>query len=200
MQTHKRLSAYDVDTVAVADAFRRLADGIEDGDVAIERLRTAQDADVEDLVGCEVLVEYVTTHRYADVVDVLRYATDAYLRFADPLVEPVVNGKKTATVRYGLERDFEPGDTVAFFDEDGDQFATVEVDFVYRMKVRDVVEFGIGPYVGHTVDFLVERLRELYDTDAIEPDTTVDVVTWEFDTDGFELNDGYDKDPRHDNE
>lgn len=191
MKTHKRLSAYDVDTDAVADALRRLADGVDDHDVAIERIRTAQDADVDDLVGCEFTIEYVTTHRYADVVDVLRYATDAYLRFADQLVPQVLDGRKTATVRYDLDRDFDEGQTVAFVDEADDQFATATVDFVYRMKVRDVIDFGIAHYAGHTVDFLVERLRELYDTDAIDADTTVDVVTWRFDTDGFEPNDDY---------
>lgn len=198
MTRHKRLSAFDVDTDAVADAFRRLAEGIDDGDVAIERIRTAQDADVEDLVGCEATIEYVTTHRYADVVDVLRYATDAYLRFADPLVPQVLDGRKTATVRYDLERAFDPGETIAFVDEDDDQFATVEVGFVYRMKVRDVIDFGIAHYAGHSVDFLVERLRELYGTDTIDADTEVDVVTWEFDTDGFEPIDDYE--PPNDNE
>ena len=187
MKTRKYLTGFDVDIDAFADALRRLADGIEDKDVVLHDASTDHRLTTEDPSRFGLSFDYSATHAYEDVVDVIRYATDAYLRFVDPLIGDILGGKKKATVRYQLERSFDVGDVIAAIDEDGDVFAELTVEGVFEMTPAQVIEFGVAQYEGHSTEFLVERLRELYDDDSIDRDTPVTVVLWG----DVELNDEY---------
>jgi len=178
MKTRKYLTGFDVDTDAFADALRRLAEGIDDGDVVLHDASTDHRIDVEEPSRFGLSFDYSATHAYEDVVDVIRYATDAYLRFVDVLIGDILSGKKKATVRYQLERDIEVGEVIAAIDEDGDVFAELTVEGVFEMTPAQVIEYGVAQYEGHSVEFLVERLRELYDDDTIDRDTPVTVVLW----------------------
>ena len=112
----------------------------------------------------------------------IRYATKAYLRFADRYIGDILRGDKTLTVRYGLERTFAPGDELNIVDEDGDKFAEATVEAYVEMPIDRVCDFGIGHYEAGDVDDLVDTLRELYAKDyadveaEITPQTYVTVV------------------------
>jgi hypothetical protein len=110
---------------------------------------------------------------------VIRYATDAYLRFKDEYVGPALTGDKSVTVRYGLERSGVPGDQIALIDEDDDTFAEADVEASLDMPISRVCDFGIGPHeatdesvAGLLVDMdLAEIDREL--TELREIDTAL---------------------------
>lgn len=174
----KYLSGIDVDTESFADALRRLAEGIEDGDVPIRSVDTKHRTVPTDPSVFELAFEYQATHGYEDVVDVIRYATDAYLRFADRYVVPILDGDKKTTIRFGLERSFEPGDQIALIDEADDVFAEAVVETTVELSVERVVEWGIGKWGDHDVDDLVDTLRGLYDDDSIDGDTVVTAVIY----------------------
>lgn len=173
----------DVDTDRLASALHRLADGIDAGDVAITATSTTHDVpDAEDLSEFGFRLRYHATHQYADVVDIIRYATRAYLRFDDRYIAPIVRGDKTLTVRYGLERTFEPGEEIALVDQDGETFAEAEIEACLDMPIRRVCDFGIGDYTEVDVDDLVDTLRDHYDDTYIDvkseitPDSYVTVL------------------------
>lgn len=187
MTRRKYIGCIDVDTDDMANALRRLAEGIESHEIGITAASsTTEIADPEDLAEHGFSLRYHATHDYADVVDMIAYATDAYLRFDDQYVGPILQGDKTTTMRYGLRRDVEPGDQIALIDEDDDVFAYVDVEASLDVPVEQAVEMGIGPYDDHTVEFLVDRLRELYD-ESIDAESTVTAVLFS----GVEPNDDY---------
>jgi len=200
MKRQKYISGFDADTDRIADALRRLADGMESGDVAITAASTTNDIpDAEDLAEFGFSLRYHTTHEYEDVVDLIRYATDAYLRFKNRYVDDILSGKKTTTVRYGLKREFEPGTTVALIDDDDEVFADATVEAYIDMPLRRVCDFGIGPHEPgdeHVAD-LVTTLRSLYDDDTIDAESYVTVVLF---GDVEPHDDYHDAEPTPDNE
>jgi uncharacterized protein YqfB (UPF0267 family) len=180
----------DVDTDRMADALRRITDGLETNDVDITATSTTTDIpDAEDLAEHGFSLRYHTTHEYEDVVDVIRYATDAYLRFKDEYIAPILRGDKTTTVRYGLEREFNPGTEVALIDEDDDTFAEATVEAYIDLPIRRVCDFGMGRHESgdDNVADLVLTLRELYDDNTIDAESYVTVILFI----GVEPNDDY---------
>lgn len=177
MTPNKYVSGIDVDTDALAGALRRLADGVEAGDVAITSASTSNDVnEPTDPAEQSLALSYYVTHRYADVVDTIQFATDGYLRFKDRYVRPILHGDKTTTVRHGLERTFDPGETVVLIDEDGGTFATTTVEAYIDMPVRRVCDFGIAGHEADDVADLVTTLRDLYDDDTIDANSYVSVI------------------------
>lgn len=179
MTRRKYIGGIDVDTDRMADALRRLADGLESQDVAITAASTSNDIpEADDLAEFGFSLRYHASHNYDDVVDMIRYATDGYLRFADRYIADILRGGKTTTVRYAFERSFDPGTEVALVDEDDDKFASATVEAYIDLPVERVCDFAIGPYEPDDVDHLVDTLRELYavDADAIDRETYVTVI------------------------
>jgi len=190
MTRRKYIGGIDVDTDRMADALRRLADGLESDDVAITAASTTNDIpDAEDLAEFEFSLRYHASHEYEDVVDMVRYATDGYLRFADRYIALILTNNKTATVRYGFERTFDPGTEVALVDEAGDKFAEATVEAYIDLPVEQVCDFGIGRHEpgDDNVADLVLTLRELYGDDTIDAETHVTVILFS----GVEANDDY---------
>lgn len=190
MKTKRFIHGLDVDTQGMATALRRLADGIASDDVAITATKTTTDIpDADDLAEHGFTLRYHATHEYEDVVDMIRFATDGYIRFKDRYIGDILRGDKTTTVRYGFERDFDPGTEVALIDEDGDTFASATVEAYIDLPVDRVCDFGIGPYEpgDDSVADLVTTLRSLYDDDTIDADTHVTVILFS----GAEPNDDY---------
>lgn len=190
MTRRKYIGGIDVDTDRMADALRRLADGLESQDVAITAASTTNEIpEAEDLAEFGFSLRYHASHGYEDVVDMVRYATDGYLRFADRYIAPILTGDKTTTVRYAFERSFDPGTEVALVDEDDDKFAEATVEAYIDLPVERVCDFSIGPYEPGDVDHLVDTLRELYgvESDTIDRETYVTVILFS----GVEANDEY---------
>jgi len=172
--TRTYLQGYDIDPDDMAHALRRLADGIERGGVAVKQAKTTHDVDADDVSTFGVNLRYHATHDFDDVVDVIRYAAKAYLRFDDEYIGPLLSGDKSVTVRYELEREFEVGSPISLIDGDGDTFATATVEAVLDMPVGRVFDFGIGRY--ESTDALIDTLRRLYGDDSIDDGTYVTVV------------------------
>ena len=173
------IQGVDVDTDEMAAVLRRFADGLESHDIPVTAVSTETDVPgAEQLTEHAFRIQYNASHDYADVVDILRFATDAYIRFADRYVGEILSGDKTMTVRYDFERELTPGDTAALVDESDDKFATVTIEAYVEMPIRRVCEFGIGDYEAVDVDELVDTMRELYpaDADLIDADTYVTVI------------------------
>lgn len=170
------LSGIDVDTDALADALRRLADGIDDRAVNLTYASTDHRAHVDDPSEFGFTIECVATHGYEDVVDIIRYATKGYLRFGDEWVRPVLAGDHRATLRYGFEREFDVGDEVDLIDEFDDKFGEATVEAIFEMAIEDVVEMGIAEWSHSTVDEVVDTLRGHYGGADIQPGTVVTVV------------------------
>ena len=168
----RTLTAFDVDTDALAETFDRMADGLRSGDVLVDELVAREVVAVEDAADFRFEMAYHATHGFVDVTDAIEYDVTHYLRFADEYVDALLSGDKTATARIGFERDFDRGDVVDLIDESGDKFAEATIDVVFEGPVEEVVRRGFGHYEAVDPADLVERLREHY-TDDVTRDTTV---------------------------
>lgn len=108
-----------------------------------------------------------------------RVDTDPYLRFADDLVRPILNGEKTATARHGFERYLAVGDTVGLEDSDGEPFATATVDVVAKMPVRVYADANLDRHADYDgVDDCIDTLTDHYPDASIDADTVLTVVRW----------------------
>jgi len=177
----RTLTAFDVDTDALADTFDRMADGLRSRDVLVDELITREVASVDDAADFRFEMAYHATHGFVDVTDVIEYDATHYLRFADEYVETLLSGRKNGTIRVGFERDFEAGDVVDLIDEGGDKFAEATVDAVIESSVGDVVQMGFAAWgapdaepdsPSDTTAFVVDRLRRHY-SDSVDADTVV---------------------------
>lgn len=176
--SQRMLSGFDIDTDAFATELRRLADGIERNEVHLKSVDGAQVVSAaDDIAEFGLSFDFVATTHYADVVEMVQFATEQYLKFDDDLVDDVLDWSHTTTIRYDLERDFDVGDTVALVNEAGDTFDHATVAGVYELTVEQAVEQEIEPH--HTVADLVERLRNLYETYDIHADTVVTAIQLE---------------------
>lgn len=190
MKSKKYISGIDTDTGKFANALRRLADGVESGGIGITKTSTSTEVDSDELATFDLAIEYRASHEYSDVVDTISFATDAYLRFGNEYIRPILRGDKKTTVRYDLDKEFDPESEITLVDPDDDTFATATVEACVDLPVRRVCDFEIGSYESgdEAVQELVSGLRELYDTDDIHPDTYVTVVLFG----GVQANSEYD--------
>jgi len=168
----RTLTAFDVDTDALADTFERLADGLRSHEVLVDRLETGHVAEVEDASAFRFEMDYKASHGFVDVTDAIEYDATHYLRFADEYVDPILAGDKTATARIGFERGFDRGDVVDLIDADDNKFAEATVDVVFEGPVEEVVTRGFGHYDAVDPDELVDTLSSHYSEDVTR-DTTV---------------------------
>jgi len=172
----RTLTAFDVDTDALADTFDRMADGLRSGDVLVDELITREVASVDDAADFRFEMAYHATHGFVDVTDVIEYDATHYLRFAKEYVDPILRGDKTATVRVGFERDFDVGDTVDLIDTDDDKFAEATVAAVFEGPVETVVRNDFGHYEGVDPADFVDTLSEHYPNQDVDGSTTVTAI------------------------
>lgn len=172
----RTLTAFDVDTDALADTFDRLADGLRSNDVLVDELVAREVVTVEDAADFRFEMAYHTTHGFVDVTDVIEYDATHYLRFADEYVDPILSGEKTATVRVGFERDFDVGDTVDLVDTNDDKFAEAQVAAVFEGPVESIVRNGFGHYQGVDPDDFVDAISEHYPDTDVTKATTVTAI------------------------
>lgn len=172
----RTLTAFDVDTDALADTFDRMADGLRSRDVLVDELITREVASVDDAADFRFEMAYHATHGFVDVTDVIEYDATHYLRFAKEYVDPILRGDKTATVRVGFERDFDVGDTVDLIDTDDDKFAEATVAAVFKGPVEAVVRNDFGHYEGVDPDAFVDTLSEHYPEANVSKSTTVTAI------------------------
>jgi hypothetical protein len=103
------------------------------------------------------------------------------LPFAKEFVAPILEGNKTATVRYPVERDPLPGDKLRAHTPDGAEFATLKVTRTARtlaVEAPSMVDAFDAQHGADTADGLVEGLNTHYDAE-IGPDTLVKVIVFE---------------------
>lgn len=101
------------------------------------------------------------------------------IRFADKLVEDVLSGEKTVTVRYDFERRFEAGERVRLIDESGETFALATVATQFRSRAEWI---AFGDFAGYehlkTSASLLNGLRWHYPDAEIEAETLLDVIVF----------------------
>lgn len=104
-----------------------------------------------------------------------------HLAFAEEFVVPVLNGEKTATVRYPPRRNISVGDVIIAETSGGDEFARLEIQRVATVNAVEavpVIETLGAKYGSETADELVESLNGYYDKD-IRLGTSVQVIVFE---------------------
>lgn len=72
----RTLTAFDVDTEALADALERMAEGIRGSGVMVEEVETGHKAVVEAPTEFELRLQFAANHDFVDVVDAIEYETD----------------------------------------------------------------------------------------------------------------------------
>lgn len=102
-------------------------------------------------------------------------------QFDGPLIDAILSGDKTATIRVDDERDPNPGDTISARHPDGHEFADLEVRAAARVQAIMALHFVKAFNAEHGAsdpDDLFDRLSEYYDV-GIGPTTPVQVVVFE---------------------
>ena len=108
-------------------------------------------------------------------------SSDVTYRFDGSLIDPILSGEKTATVRVDDERHPEPGDTISARHPDGHEFAQLKVEAAARVKAINALEFVDTFCAQHGAanpDELFDRLAEHY-CGGVGPTTPVHVVVFE---------------------
>lgn len=103
-----------------------------------------------------------------------------YIRFAEEFIHPILEGEKTATVRYDTH--LPPvGAQVEALSPGDDKFAQLEITSTATVKgveAIDVIEALGGEHGAGSPAVLVDGLNEFYD-DAITLDTTLQVIVFD---------------------
>jgi uncharacterized protein YqfB (UPF0267 family) len=158
----RTLTAFDVDTDALADTFDRMADGLRSDDVLVERLESGHVADAGDHSEFRFDMEFKTTHGFVDVTDPIAYDANHYLRFTDDRVTPILSGEKFATVRVGFERDFDVGDVVDLIDDDRDKFADATIESIRQASILELSN-DLRGVSATSMQQLIRTLNDHYD-------------------------------------
>lgn len=102
-----------------------------------------------------------------------------YLRFANEHVDAIVDGEKWLTVRWDVDRDISPGDTISALDQQDRLFAELEIVHVTPMpayRVVDLIDLVGGHRSYADVDELLDDLEEHYSPNRFSPSTTLHVI------------------------
>lgn len=100
------------------------------------------------------------------------------LKFAAEYKQPIVDGEKTATIRYELEDDVAIGDKLEAVTPTGSRIATIQITHLETTPVKDAHTILYSHNLNHgtsTISELVEGLNEHYD-DGITQSTPVTTV------------------------
>lgn len=102
------------------------------------------------------------------------------LKFATEHIQPIVRGKKTATIRLELDKGFPLGSTFQLCDENGHRFASATVSDRGYNDARSIVAHGVEGHCDYRdVDEFLEQMAEYYPDAELTPDTCFEIVYWE---------------------
>lgn len=103
------------------------------------------------------------------------------IKFADDLVIPVIDGSKTATVRYDGFEHVSVGDQLKATTRHGTPFARLEVRktaTANAVEAHDILRVLGAEYPSEKPQDVIASLKQHYDT-AIRPSATVRVIIFE---------------------
>lgn len=102
------------------------------------------------------------------------------LKFAPQYREPILNGDKRATIRYGFKRNVEPGDYLHAIDADAsDHYASAIIERVWGGTAFDVATDDIDGHRSYDgVNHLLRQLRRFYPDATLTPNTDLTVIEW----------------------
>lgn len=103
------------------------------------------------------------------------------LKFAPEHIDPMLDGRKWATIRHGLDLEVHPGDRLALVDADsGEVFARATAGAVHRADATWLVRYD---HEGHrsyrTPADLLEDLRRYYPEADLGPATQLTMIEFE---------------------
>ncbi|MFC7216497.1 ASCH domain-containing protein [Saliphagus sp. GCM10025334] len=107
----------------------------------------------------------------------------AELKFAEEHIEPILAGRKTATIRYEIDSHdaLRIGRTFHLLDEDGERFASAIVHDRGYTTAEWIVENGVEghePY--HDLESFYKQMREYYPRAELGPKTCFEIIYWEW--------------------
>lgn len=100
-----------------------------------------------------------------------------YLKFEEDLVQPILDGKKTTTLRLFDDKDIQEGDHLRLIDKDnGDEFARADVILVYEKKFGDLDEKDFEGHESYeSLLHMREKFHQYYGED-VNDETPVKIV------------------------
>lgn len=105
------------------------------------------------------------------------------LKFADNLVDKILNGSKTVTWRFFDDKDLTLGDILEFVNSDnGKKFAQAEIIFIKQKKFSDIEE---NDFDGHETYKNKDEMLEVYKSyygDRVSWDTIVKIIKFKITT------------------
>lgn len=103
------------------------------------------------------------------------------LKFANKHVEPILKGKKTATLRVGLDEDLPIGARFQLCNENGYRFASAIVDDRGYTTVDMAARMDFDGHRNYrSPEDLVEELEGYYPDEEIGEQTRVEIVYWDW--------------------
>lgn len=106
-----------------------------------------------------------------------------HLKFDHPNVGYVLDREEDATVRHGLERDFNEGEWIQARTPSGNVFAYLEIEDVWHATLRhvhaDTLFVDDRAHPSDSAMDLLERMRSHYPDADLDMDTVVTVIYFE---------------------
>ncbi len=106
----------------------------------------------------------------------------AQLTFASEHVEPILAGRKTATIRYEIDSHgaLRVGRRFDLVDESGERFASAIVDDRGVVSAETIVEKGVEGHDDYQdLGAFYEQMREYYPRAELGPTTLFEIIHWQ---------------------
>lgn len=101
----------------------------------------------------------------------------ASVKFLSAFKTPIMNEEKTLTIRHNLSDEIDIGDTVAFIDSDGNEFAWAKVLSRAQMTAKAIVESEFSGHRNYSdMRNFALSMREFYPDSYFGPDTMMDII------------------------
>lgn len=106
------------------------------------------------------------------------------LKFASEHIDPILRGKKTATIRLpdGDEKwgRYQIGHRLRMFNEDGERFASADISDRGYNDAESIVRHGVEGHRDYAdVETFLEAMSEYYPNAIHDPETCYEIVYWE---------------------
>ena len=103
------------------------------------------------------------------------------LAFAEEHIEPILAGRKTATLRLDLDPPLRHGQRFQLVDEDGERFASSIVSDRGYESIDWIVKLGIDGHRDYDSEAeLIEEMEQYYPDAELTPETCLDIVYWDW--------------------
>lgn len=101
------------------------------------------------------------------------------ITFDPRFVEPILNGSKTATLRYEWDKPLRPGDNLRMDTPDGNTFAVSTAGSVTQLTALDAAAMDIDGHENYDdVDHVARVLGRYYPTATIGPKTNLTLIRY----------------------